>query len=373
MLPVFLYGTLRHSPLLRLVLGAEPPASCTARLSGHAVRGVAGAAYPALVPAADAVAEGLLLDAPAPPGWGRLCHYEAAFGYAPVQVTVDSAQGPVEAQAFLPSEPPETDGHWSLDAWAAEWGALSVEAAAEVMAHMGRRSPRAIGGIFGMIRARAHSRLLAAGPRARAPVAAEFVRDDVALLDHRRPYAGYYALEEQDLRFPRFGGGLSAQVTRAALVATDAALVLPYDPRRDEVLLVEQFRPGPFLRGDPRPWCLEPVAGRVDPGEAPEETARREAEEEAGLTLDRLVPISRSYPSPGCSTEFFHIYLGLVDLSRRPADTGGLEEEAEDIRRHVLPLDTLVEWADARLLDVAPLELAVHWLARHRDRLRASG
>lgn len=370
---VFLYGTLRHAPLLAVVLGETPPDQQAARLSGHAVRAVAGAPYPALVPAPGEAAEGILLRDQGPRALGRLCHYEAAFGYAASAVTVETDAGPKPAQVFLPDVPPETEGAWSLGDWQAAWGRLSEEAAREVMAHHGRLSPGAIGDIFGMIRSRAHSRVLGATPRPRAPIVANADRGSVDLLAHRRPYARYFAMEEQDLRFPRFGGGYSETVTRAALVATDAALVVPYDPRRDEVLLIEQFRPGPYLRGDPRPWCLEPVAGRVDPGETPETTARREAEEEAGITLERLETISRSYPSPGCSTEFFHIYLGLADLSRPPAETGGLEEEAEDIRRHVLPLEHVVEWADAGLLDVGPLELAVHWLARHRDRLRAAG
>ena len=81
---------------------------------------------------------------------------------------------------------------------------------------------------------------------------------------------------EPALRAPLFGGGQSAPLLREVFVATDAALVLPYDPLRDRVLLVEQFRMGPYGRGDPRPFLLEPVAGRIDAGETPEEAARRE-------------------------------------------------------------------------------------------------
>lgn len=370
---VFLYGTLRHAPLLECVLNGRPAAVRHGHLPGRAVRSVADGAYPALVPLNGATAGGEVITVQDPRGWGRLCHYEAVYGYAPQPCTVQTLEGEVQAQVFLPDAPPETTGDWSLDAWAAEWSAESLEAAAEMMAQMGRMSPRALAAIHPMIRARAHSRVLAAAPRPRAPVLADMSRDAVELRAHRRPYADYYSYDEQDLRFPRFGGGVSEPVTRAALVATDAALVLPYDPRRDEVLLLEQFRPGPYMRGDLRPWCLEPVAGRVDPGEDPVTTARRETEEEAGLALEGLELISRSYPSPGCLTEFFHIYLGLADLARRPAETGGLESEAEDIRRHVLPFETVLEWADAGQLDVSPLALAVYWLARHRSRLRDAG
>ena len=78
----------------------------------------------------------------------------------------------------------------------------------------------------------------------------------------------------------------------------DAAVVLPYDPLREEIVLVEQFRLGALERaGDP--WLLEPVAGIIEPGEAPPAVARREAAEEAGLELLDLVPIGSYFPSPG--------------------------------------------------------------------------
>ncbi|MEY5032678.1 MAG: hypothetical protein RL354_1709 [Planctomycetota bacterium] len=100
---------------------------------------------------------------------------------------------------------------------------------------------------------------------------------DVAVLTRTEPYAGFFAVEEQDLRFRRFDGTLSDPVNRATFVAGDAVTVLPYDPVRDRVLLVEQFRVGPHLRGDANPWQLEAIAGRIDPGETVEATAIREA------------------------------------------------------------------------------------------------
>ena len=110
-------------------------------------------------------------------------------------------------------------------------------------------------------------------------------------------------------------------------MATDAALVLPYDPLRDRLLLVEQFRMGPYGRGDPRPWMLEPVAGRIDAGETPEETARRECREEARLDLRGLEKISTHYCTPGYSTEVFHLFSGCaICPSRAGAGRAGDRE-----------------------------------------------
>jgi len=190
--------------------------------------------------------------------------------------------------------------------------------------------------------------------------------------DWRQPYASFFSVEETDLTFRRFDGSLSPTVTRAAFVSGDAVTVLPYDPVRDRVLLVEQFRAGPFGRGDPQPWQLEVVAGRIDPGETPQEAARREAVEEAGLDLAELLPISACYASPGAKTEFLYCYLGLCDLPDGAAGLFGLAEEAEDIRGHLVAFDALMALVASGEIATAPVVLSIFWLALNRDRLRAA-
>jgi nudix-type nucleoside diphosphatase (YffH/AdpP family) len=148
--------------------------------------------------------------------------------------------------------------------------------------------------------------------------------------------------------------------------------VLPYDPVRDRVMLVEQFRTGAYLRGDPNPWTVEPIAGRIDPGEGPQDAARREALEEAGITLTDLKCVSAAYPSPGSTTEHFFIYVGIADLPDGSAGVGGKLSEAEDIRSQIMDwadFDKALNAGEFRLL---PLLVAGHWLARNRDGLRAS-
>ena len=149
--------------------------------------------------------------------------------------------------------------------------------------------------------------------------------------------------------------------------------MLPYDPVRDRVLLVEQIRMGPLARGDATCWQLEPIAGHIDPGETPQAAARREALEEAGITLGKLEPVANVYASPGNATEFFHIFVGLADLPDLITGTGGLASEGEDIRSHLMSFDELMALADAQALANAPLVASAYWLARHRERLRSDG
>lgn len=129
---------------------------------------------------------------------------------------------------------------------------------------------------------------------------------------------------------------------------------------------------GPYGRGDPRPWMLEPVAGRIDAGENPENCARRECKEEAGLHLIRLEKISSHYCSPGCSTEYFHCFLGLCDLPALTQGKGGLPRENEDIRTHVLPFEMAMHLVTTGEADNGPLILTLMWLQSERGRLRSA-
>jgi nudix-type nucleoside diphosphatase (YffH/AdpP family) len=111
------------------------------------------------------------------------------------------------------------------------------------------------------------------------------------------------------------------------------------------------------------------VAGRCDALEPPEATARREALEEAGLTLGRLERIAAYYPSPGIISEFITAFVGEADLSAA-GGLHGLPDEHEDIRAVVVPLDAALAAVASGEIDNAPLILSLLWLARHQDRLR---
>jgi nudix-type nucleoside diphosphatase (YffH/AdpP family) len=236
------------------------------------------------------------------------------------------------------------------------------------MGYRGRKTPAEVAAMFPMIRSRAWSRLNAGASRhgeGTLPGRVEVIR-------RTRSHAGYFALDSYRLRHERFDGGLGEEVRREVFLASDAALVLPYDPVRDRVLVVEQMRMGPLARGDATLWQLEPIAGRLDPGEDPQSAARREALEEAGLALGTLEPVAEAYCSPGNSSEFYFIYIGIADLPDSAAGTGGLDAEDEDIRSHLIGFDQLMEMCGAMKIANAPLVTAAYWLAHHRARLRRS-
>jgi nudix-type nucleoside diphosphatase (YffH/AdpP family) len=258
---------------------------------------------------------------------------------------------------------------WALADWQAGWGAMTRAAAAEAMSYFGAITGEQLRARMPTIRMRADATLRAGRDKPRLGWHDPALdRRDVTVVAAQIPYVDYFAVSEHHLTHTRFDGTTSELMKRAGFLMGDAVTVLPYDPVRDRVLLVEQFRFGIFLRGDPVPWSLEPVAGRIDPGETPETAARRETVEEAGLDLRRLVKIGQHYPSPAAVSEYLYSYLGLCDLPDTAQGAGGLDSEHEDIRTHVMAFDDLLALADAGEIENTPLLYTIYWLCRERTR-----
>jgi len=181
-------------------------------------------------------------------------------------------------------------------------------------------------------------------------------------------YSGFFRLETYRLRHELFAGGWSPAISRECLERGHAVAVLPYDPQRDQVVLIEQFRIGALEQGD-GPWLLEIVAGIIGPGESKLDVARREAMEEAGCELLDILPVCEYLVSPGGSTESITLYCGRVDAGGI-GGVYGLAEEHEDIRVQVLPTDeALALLHSGRVLSATTL-IALQWLALQREELR---
>lgn len=194
-----------------------------------------------------------------------------------------------------------------------------------------------------------------------APVAApELGAADVELLRRERLAHGFLKVDRHTLRHRRFDGSWSPEVTRELIERGDAVAVLMHDPQAQSLLLVEQFRIG-AMRDAAGPWLLETVAGVIGAGESPEQVARREATEEAGVELAALEPIGTFYLSPGGSSEKLHLYYGALDLSTA-GGTHGLACEHEDIRATVVPLQAaLAAAASGRICNATTL-VGLYWL-----------
>lgn len=367
----FFYGTLCDPDLRNVVLGPGAAALSVepARLPGHAVLTAAGEDYPILVPEAGRVAEGVLTGPFDAAMTERLRFFEGEGEYTLEPRRVETAGGMAEALVCWPTGHAEPGPPWDLAEWSSRAKPAFLAAAREYMAHFGRPLAE-VEPFWPGMRLRGAARAAAEAERPGRALRAGFGRGDVEPLGTARPWLGHFSVEVHEIRHRRFGGGWSEPLRRAAFLSGDAVTVLPWDPVRDAVLLVEQWRAGPWARGDLHPWTLEPVAGRRDPGEPAEETARREALEEAGLRLGRVERIAAYYPSPGILSEFITSFLGEADLSAA-GGLHGLASEAEDIRAVVVPFGEALAAIGTGEVANAPLVLSLLWLARERERLRA--
>lgn len=194
------------------------------------------------------------------------------------------------------------------------------------------------------------------------------VPKDVEIVERVNCFKGFYQLDRVRLRHELFAGGMGREISRELFVRHDAVCVLPYDPQRDEVVLIEQFRVGAMGKVG-NPWLIELVAGLIDKDEQPEEVAHREAVEEAGLTFSALWPMTRYFPSPGGSDELVHLYLGRCS-SIGAGGLHGLEEEGEDIRVRVWAFEDALQAVRDGVIANAATIIALQWLALNRDEVR---
>ena len=194
-------------------------------------------------------------------------------------------------------------------------------------------------------------------------------RDDVEIIKKETEFQGFFRLDRLRLRHRKFEGGWSEELNLEVFERGDAAAVLLYDPDRDAVVLIEQFRPGAFTAGRSTPWLVEVVAGIVEDGENGELAIRREALEEAGCAIIDIVPIVEVFPSPGGSSEVVSVYCGRVDAH----DAGGIHghaDEGENIRVLVEPADAALKRLEGGEIQNAIMVIALQWLGQHREALR---
>jgi len=181
-------------------------------------------------------------------------------------------------------------------------------------------------------------------------------------------YQGFFRLEKYQLQHTLFQGGWSEVITRELFMRGNCVAVLLYDPERDEVVLIEQFRAGAIFNPE-RAWLIEIVAGAIEEGETAAEVAVREAQEEAGCEIKQLTLINEFYTTPGGASERISLFLGLVDSSQ-VGGIHGLDHEHEDIRVSAVKFERVFQMLETQEIESGIPIIAIQWLYIHRDKVR---
>jgi ADP-ribose pyrophosphatase len=195
-----------------------------------------------------------------------------------------------------------------------------------------------------------------------------FAKNDVEIIARETLYSGFFSMDLYRFRHRLFNGEMSGEIRREIFERGHAAVLLPFDPVRDEVVLVEQIRIAAYDTSE-SPWLLEMVAGMIEEGESVEDIARREALEEAGLVVGRTKLVLSYLASPGGTSERLSIMVGEVDATTAEG-IHGLADENEDIRVHVVSREQAYQWVEEGKIDNAASVIALQWLQLHYQTLR---
>jgi len=191
---------------------------------------------------------------------------------------------------------------------------------------------------------------------------------NITVLEKERAFDGYFKVDRYRLRHALHRGGETETLHREVLERGHIAAVLPVDPQRDALVLIEQFRPGAYAAGWDA-WLLECVAGIIEAGEESDSVAVREAREEAGCELLDIRMVTRFLSSPGASSETVALFVAHVD-SRNLGGVHGLPHEGEDIKVHVVSIEEAMRLLNAGRIVNAKTIIALQWLQLHYTELK---
>lgn len=194
-----------------------------------------------------------------------------------------------------------------------------------------------------------------------------FSSQDLEILSKETLFRGFFSMVKYRFKHRLFAGGWSQPIEREMFERGRAAAVLPYDPVRDEVVLIEQIRVGALEHE--HPWQLEIVAGVFDDNESAQEVVTREAQEEAGVDLIELEKVTSFYPSSGGCSERLDVFVGQVNSSLA-AGVHGLDEEGEDIKVHVVSREHAYQLVKNGQFENGASIIALQWLELNYKVLR---
>ena len=195
------------------------------------------------------------------------------------------------------------------------------------------------------------------------PIEVKDVHLPVTIHNKQEVYRGFRRLDLID--YAEDESGLRAK--RELVQGQNAVAVVVYDPKLERLVMIRQFRLGAQL-GTGHGFTCEIVAGMIDEGEPPAETAKRELTEETGLVATHVELLCQFLTTPGLTSEVVHLYYAEVDASNLTA-SAGVEGESEQTFPFLLTYEEAMEAVDQNHVYNGIVMLGLMWFSRHREKL----
>ena len=181
----------------------------------------------------------------------------------------------------------------------------------------------------------------------------------VEIISRKILFDDFFKLEKAKLRYEKYDGDMSAEVSRLNVVRGDAVSAVLYHRKREKLVFVEQFRYATYQKDNG--WLLELVAGMMAEGETPEIALKREIYEELGYKVTDLLPICCFYVAPGSCDEKIHLFYAEIDDNVRVGAGGGNHQEHEDIKEiHLTPAQITDMIDSGKIIDAKTL-IGLQW------------
>ena len=179
------------------------------------------------------------------------------------------------------------------------------------------------------------------------------------IINKKNLYSGFFSMNKYEFVHQKHNGQWTEKIEREIFEGVHVSSLLPYDPIKKEIILIQQFRAGVLSRYDKK-YLYEIVAGIIDKGENPEETAKRETIEETGCQVKNTLPIYSYFPSPGSSESYYHIFLGEVDTFNGER-IRGVKNENEDILVKSFKIDEVRQMLKEKKITNGLTLIALQW------------
>ena len=179
------------------------------------------------------------------------------------------------------------------------------------------------------------------------------------IINNKNLYSGFFSLNKYEFIHKKNNGKWTDKIEREIFSGAHVSTLLPYDPIKKEIILIQQFRAGVLSRYDEN-YLLEIVAGIIDEGENPEQTAIRECFEETGCEVKEIRPIQSYFPAPGSSESYYHLYLGEINAFDGEK-IKGLKKENEDILVKSFKIDEVRQMLKEKKIMNGLTLIALQW------------